>query len=287
MTKPSYQTRSFQSREGGHKIVYSDWGPEGAQPLICIHGLTGNGFDFDYIAPGLVEDGYRVIAVDLPGRGRSDFLSDPMAYNYDQYCADLWQLLDELGVNDVDWLGVSLGGLLGIRMAGAQNSPIRRLILNDIGPEVPQEALDFIYQVIAQAYLFNSIEELELRMRATRGLSWGPITDEQWKHMAAHNNRAIPEGGYSYAYDPAIARVFESEPIGAVDLWPLWAQITCPTLVLRGGQSMLLLEKHVKKMRENGPDFDYHVFAGCGHVPSLMAPEQIAVVREWLYKTKP
>ncbi len=274
----------FESSFGGgtHRIHYSDWGPEDGRPIICVHGLTGNGHDFDYIAPALVADGYRVIAVDLAGRGRSDFLSDPLLYHYDLYLHDLRGLLAHLGMARVDWLGVSLGGLLGMRLASAPDSPIERLILNDVGPEVPKAALDFIYQIIKTPYYFDTIDELEERMRSTRGLSWGPVTDEQWRHMAEHNARGVDDGRITYAYDPEIARVFENEPLGEVDIWGCWDDICCPVMVIQGALSMLLNTAILKKMDSRGPDYDLVVFEDCGHVPSLMADGQIDAVLGWL-----
>jgi pimeloyl-ACP methyl ester carboxylesterase len=269
---------------GQHEIYYNDWGPKDGNPVICVHGLTGNGYDFDFLAEDLIKHGHRLIAVDLPGRGRSDFHADPLLYNYDQYLRDLHELLAHLDLQapgSVDWLGVSLGGLLGMRMAALEHSPIKRLIINDVGPEVPQAALDFIYQVISQNYAFDTVADLEQRMRATRGLTWGPVTDEQWRHMAEHNARARDDGRITYAYDPQIARVFESEPIGDEDLWDCWGAIACPVLVIQGADSMLLTDDIVDEMAEIR-EFDLAVFEGCGHVPSLMAPEQIKIVRAWL-----
>lgn len=277
------------NNQGYHRIVYNDWGPEDADPVICVHGLTGNGHDFDYLAEALIQTDRRLIAVDLPGRGRSDFLSEPHDYNYKQYCQDLVALLNYLNIIEpasIDWVGVSLGGLLGIRLAGMKNSPIRRLIINDIGPEVPQDALDFIYKVIEQTYKFDTIADLEQRMRETRGLTWGPVTDEQWKHMAEHNARALDDGQITYAYDPDIAVVFEDEPTGETDLWPYWDRITCPTMVIQGKKSLLLTDETIENMQSRGPHFDLVTFEDCGHVPSLMAPEHIKAIEEWLNTTQ-
>jgi pimeloyl-ACP methyl ester carboxylesterase len=280
----SFTIQSFESSYQGrsHTIRYSDWGNPNGRPIICVHGLTGNGHDFDYIAPALVDDGYRVIAVDLVGRGRSDFLSEPLDYNFDVYLHDLYGLIAHLGFRRVDWLGVSLGGLLGIRIAGRADSPIDKMVLNDIGPEVPKDALNFIYHVVKQPYFFDTTLALEQRMRETRGLSWGPMTDEQWRHMAEHNARGTEDGRITYAYDAEIARIFESEPLGTVDLWACWDAIACPTMVIQGAQSMLLTDDILDKMRGRGPNYDLTVFDDCGHVPSLMAPEQIQAVQEWL-----
>lgn len=282
-----YKEHSYinHSSQGSHKIYYNDWGPEDGEPLICVHGLTGNGFDFDYLADDLSQKDRRIIAVDLPGRGRSDFLKDPLDYNYDQYILDLHALLSHLNLKNqasVDWLGVSLGGLLGLRIAALENSPIKRLILNDIGPSVPQAALGFIHQIISQVYIFDTIADLEQRMRMTRGLTWGPLTDEQWSHMARHNARALEDGRITYAYDHRISKVFEKTPIGDFDLWTCWDAVNCPLLVIQGGQSMLLTHDIIKQMEQRGPDFDLVVFEDCGHVPSLMAQTHIEIVKQWL-----
>lgn len=276
-----------QNSTGTHKIAYSDWGQGNDNIILCIHGLTGNGRDFDDLAQSLVQHNYRIIAIDLAGRGRSDFLQNPMDYNYDQYCRDITTLLEHLNLTEVrsiNWLGVSLGGLLGIYMAGLENTPIRCLILNDVGPEVPTKALKFIYRVIKKSYKFKSIAAFEKRLRKTRGLTWGPITDEQWAHMAQHNHRHLPKGKLTYAYDEKIAAIFKTQPTGPTDLWPSWHKITCPTLVLRGENSMILTKDILEKMQETATNFTLstHTFKGCGHVPSLMAPNQIAVIENWL-----
>lgn len=280
----SEKTFTSTNSRGFHTLVYSDWGDETARPIICVHGLTGNGRDFDIIAPELVKDGYRVIAVDLPGRGRSDFLPNPLDYNYEQYWADLTGILKALTLNDVDWLGVSLGGLLGIKLAAMPHSPIRRLILNDVGPVVPRPALDFIHSVISQTYRFDSIPDLEKRMRETRGLTWGPMTDTHWKKMAEDNARALPDGGITYSYDPGIAEVFKKFPIGEEDLWRCWDKIACPVKLIHGKMSVVLTRDIVKEMKTRGPgpNMAYTVFNDCGHVPSLMAHSQIKTIRNWL-----
>ncbi len=283
----SFQEKSYFSfhKNGQHQIYYNDWGPKDGNPILCVHGLTGNGHDFDFLAEDLIQHGHRLIAVDLPGRGRSDFHDDPLLYNYDQYAQDLHELLAHLDLqapDSIDWLGVSLGGLLGMRFAGMEHSPVKRLIINDVGPTVSQSALDFIYQVISQRYVFDTVMDLEQRMRATRGLTWGPVTDTQWHHMAEHNARATDDGRITYAYDPQIAVTFEHSPIGDVDLWESWQNITCPTMLIHGADSMLLTNDIIEEMRKSGPEFELTVFKGCGHVPSLMAPDQIKVIRKWV-----
>ena len=270
---------------GYHRVVYSDWGELDGNPVVCVHGLTGNGHDFDYLAESLIQDGHRVIAIDLPGRGRSDFLPNPMDYNYFQYWQDIMALLAHLDLTEsasLDYIGFSSGGLLGFRLAGLKDTPIKRFIINDVGPDVPKDALNFIHQVVSQRYVFDTIADLEARMRATRGLTWGPVTDEQWHHMAEHNARALPDGSLTYGYDPEIAQVFEHDPIGQIDLWPFFEAIECPTLLIRGANSVILPRDMTEKMRSLQPNMDFREFAGCGHVPSLMAPDQIDVIQDWL-----
>ena len=277
------------TQSGTHKVVYLDWGDRHAPPIVCVHGLTGNARDFDYLAEHLVKRGYRVIAVTLPGRGNSDFLSDPLDYNYSQYIKDIFGVLkaedlDQAG--SIDWIGISLGGLLGIQIAGMDNTPVKRLIINDVGPVVPKAALDFIYKVIKEPYYFEDVAALEKRMRATRGLTWGPVTNEQWEHMATHNHKVIKDADgqsrVTYAYDPKISVVFEDAPIGDVDLWEMWAKITCPILVIHGKKSQLLTKKIIKVMHKTGIAFDLITLKKCGHAPSLMAPSQIEMIEEWL-----
>ena len=260
----SYLTSSL-----GHRLAYRDYGNKTAQPIVCIHGLTGNGSDFDALSFALADEGYRFISLDLAGRGHSDFLDDSNLYNYDTYKTDILALLDHLNLKTVDWLGVSLGGLLGIWLAAEDNSPIRRMIINDVGPEVPQAALDFIANVISERYEFENVNELETRMRQTRGLTWGPMSEDGWAHMAHHNHRTLENGKVTYAYDPRIADVFKTQPIGAVDLWPCWEKIIQPVLLLHGLKSVILTPAIIVKMLREKADTTVHTFKDCGHVSSL------------------
>lgn len=287
---PPCQEQSFLSlsSKGFHRIIYSEWGQENAPVVICAHGLTGNGHDFNWLAPALAAQGYRVIAVDMPGRGRSDFLENPFDYNYKQYLYDLTALLAHLGINtarSVDWIGISMGGLLGMILASLPKSPVRRLVLNDIGPAMPQEDLDLITQYISQEYRFESLKEMESFMRATRGLSWGPITDEQWTQMAENNARALDDGALTYSFDPKIADIFATEPAGDLDLWQCWDTISTPVLILRGSESSLFPQKVADEMMIRGPGQQglttLKVIEGCGHVPALMSEDQIDLVCGW------
>ncbi len=285
ITEHSYLTLNSS---GFSRVVYSAWGPENGPPVICIHGLTGNGHDFNWLGPALAQDGYHVISVDMPGRGRSDYLSNADDYCYAQYVQDLCALMAHLGINEpksVDWIGISMGGLLGIRLAGMPGSPIRRLVLDDIGPSVPQADLDMINGHIMQSYFFDSLKDLERSLRIGRGPSIGPMTDEQWNALAINNARQ-ENGKFTYTYDPRIADVFVKEPIGELDLWPLWDTIDCPVLVLRGENSTLFPQSIADDMKRRGPGskgkMQLEIIKSCGHVPGLIAEDQIDLVTNWL-----
>lgn len=275
---------------GYNRISYSDWGNARDRILVCVHGLAGNGHDFDILANEMVKQGYRVICVDMPGRGRSDNLQNYRDYCYRQYLKDLTGLFAHLGINEpksIDFLGTSMGGLLGLRLANIPNSPISRLIINDIGPDVPRDVLDYIYDRLKLPFFFHSIHHLEGHMRDTRGPSWGPITDEQWAYWAEHNAKALADGRITYNFDVDVMRAFKTEPLGETDLWTCWEQIKQPVLLLRGVDSKVFKKDTAIKMREIA--HDRHVsmeeIAGCGHAPSLMAYDQIDLVMGWLKNT--
>lgn len=271
------------------KVVYSDWGDKNGDPIICIHGLTGNGHDFNALARYLVPLGYRILAIDIPGRGRSDFLSDPDSYNYKNYLSVINIMLVREGLDNpasVHWLGVSMGGLLGIWLAGLPNSPIKRLILNDIGPEVPEDDLRLISQYLKVTYEFKSFEDFLTQVKTSRSLSYGHLNDAQWREMAEGIQRQLPNGKYSYAFDPKISEMFDHQPIGELNQWPFWDNITIPTLILRGATSTIFPHSVAEKMLTRGPGdkglTKLHVFNDCGHVPSLMTEEQLKVIKQWL-----
>ncbi len=288
-TEKSY--RSLNSL-GFHNIVYSDWVPQNTDNkeriIIGVHGITCNGSDFDILAEALCDRGYRFIAVDLPGRGRSDFLPNPMDYNPIQYSRDIAALLAHLDIDQnqtIDWLGVSLGGLIGIALAGVQNSPISRMIINDVGPVVPQAAMEYIKDVVFEPRYFDTIKHLEDDLRTNQRSQWGPLTDEQWHHMAEQNARALDDGSLTYAYDPDIRIPFaKALKTGGGDLWPYWDNIKCPVMVLRGGYSKILPLEIVQDMQNRGPGENMHLvqFDDCGHVPSMWAPGHIEAITQWL-----
>jgi len=248
--------------------------------VVCVHGLTRNARDFDALARAL-SDRARVLCVDVAGRGRSDWLADPAEYRVDVYARHLLRLLELEGARRVDWVGTSMGGLIGMAIAAGERSPIERLVLNDIGPFVPKEALGFIGSYLGLDLLFPTVEALEQHLRLIHA-PFGPLTDEEWAHLARHSSRALPEGGVRLVYDPAIRVPFDTAAAEDMDVWPLYDRIACPTLVLRGTESRLLLPETAEEMTRRGPKARLVTFPGVGHAPALMAADQIEAVRGFL-----
>lgn len=264
-----------------HRLAYVAWGaPEGQRVLVCVHGLTRNGRDFDFIAAAL-EDRYRVVCPDVVGRGASAWAASPADYALPQYLADATALLARLGVETVDWLGTSMGGMIGMVAAATPGSPVRRLILNDIGPLIPKAALTRIADYVGTDPHFPDIEAVEQYFRTVHA-PFGALSDAQWRHMAVHGARPLDGGGLGLAYDPAIGAAFRGGAAADIDMWAIWDRITCPVLVLRGAESDLLLRATAEEMMRRGPKAELIEFPGCGHAPSLMEARQIAAVRDWL-----
>jgi pimeloyl-ACP methyl ester carboxylesterase len=266
---------------GFHRVVYSEWpGPTGAPTLMCVHGLTRNGKDFDAIAEALSAR-YRVICPDMPGRGRSEWLTAAAEYGYPLYMADAAALIARLDVDSVDWLGTSMGGLIGMMLASRPGSPIRKLALNDIGPYLSKVGLERIASYVGLDPTFPSLDALEAAVRDTYA-SFGPLTDAQFRKMARDSAREKPEGGWGFADDPKIADAFRQGPIEDLDLWPVWEAIRCPTLVLRGAQSDLLTHEAAEEMTRRGPKAKLIELPGIGHAPALLSEGQIGMVRDFL-----
>lgn len=264
-----------------YRLNYTTFGdPNAARTVICVHGLTRNSRDFDVLATALAEDAY-VICPDVVGRGLSDWLDDPAAYEVPTYAGHLLQLIQHVGANHVDWIGTSMGGLVGMGVAASETSPIERLVVNDVGPFIPKAALERIGSYLGLELTFESVTDLENHLRLIHA-PFGPLTDEQWSHLATHSARTRPDGKVVLGYDPKIAAPFGKEPLDDVDLWPLWDQISCPTVILRGAESDLLLKETADEMTRRGPGARLVEFQGIGHAPALMNAEQIAVIKSWL-----
>jgi pimeloyl-ACP methyl ester carboxylesterase len=271
--------------QGFLNLAYWEWdGPAGAPTAICVHGLTRNGRDFDSLAEALAAR-FRVVCPDMPGRGRSDWLDDPKAYGFPFYLTALGALFARLDVPAVHWVGTSMGGLLGMLIASLPKSPVRSLVLNDIGPVLSKDGLERIGRYAGRDPAFSNRQELEDYLRDVHA-GFGPLSDAQWRHLAAHSGRTREDGRLGLAYDPKIGEAFRpaegDTALRDVDFWAFYDQIRCPTLVLRGAQSDLLRGTDATAMSRRGPNAQIIEFAGVGHAPALMADDQIAAVRDFL-----
>ncbi|WP_374512681.1 alpha/beta fold hydrolase [Niveibacterium sp.] len=270
--------------QGLHRMAYTEWGdPENPDVLMCVHGLTRNGRDFDALADALSAE-YRVICPDVVGRGRSDWLPANSAYGLPQYVSDMMVLLARSGAESVHWVGTSMGGLIGMAIASQPDSPITRLVLNDVGPVITAASLQRIGDYVGKAPVFPDFAAAEHYIRAVSA-PFGPLTDAQWQHLTQTSLRAC-DGGYEMRYDPAIGDVFRAAPVlEDVDLWPIYDAIRCPTLVLRGAQSDLLTPETHHEMGQRGPKAKLLEVSGVGHAPMLMDAAQIALIQDFLLTT--
>lgn len=270
---------------GTHRMQFTEWG-DAANPrvLLCVHGLTRCGRDFDDLAQAMA-DQYRVVCPDVAGRGRSDWLPDPGLYSLPQYAADMLTLIAALAPQQLDWLGTSMGGLIGMGIAASAASPIRRLVLNDVGPVLTAVSLKRIGQYLGNAPRFDSYAQIEGFVRAVSP-GFGPLTDAQWQHLTTHVIRRADDGKFEFLYDPAIAVSYVDALIASggqdIDFWPLYDMIACPTLLLRGATSDLLTRETAEAMTQRGPRAQLIEIPGVGHAPTLMAPAQIDSVRRFL-----
>lgn len=268
------------SPAGLHRMAYTEWGdPENTRVLVCAHGLTRSGRDFDVLAQRLSHD-YRVICPDVVGRGLSDWLANPNSYALSQYVADMVTLIARLGVETVDWLGTSMGGLIGLSLAGLPNTPIARLLLNDIGPHLESDALDRIVTYLGQPITFNTEQE-GVDYLAAVAVSFGPHTPDQWRVL----NRPLlceRDGVWHLRYDPKIAVLFgsvtpEEVAAGEQALWQLLENFRGPILVVRGGDSDLLSRNTVDAMKQRGRHISSVEITGVGHAPTFVPDDQLRI----------
>ncbi len=251
---PRFEEVRALGPHGFTRVSYADWGPRDAsQVVICVHGLTRNCRDFDFLARRLAQRGLRIIVPDLPGRGRSEWASNPSDYATPLYLAATQAVIARSGAEAVDWIGTSLGGHIGMEMAALSGAPIRRLILNDF--------------------------------------PFGNLTDAQWRHLAEHSAVKSEEGDYRQHYDPGIGRAFAWPMMVDIALWNVWDRVACPVMVLRGEDSDLLHASTVREMQKRGIAGKAGLVRavevrGCGHAPALMNDAQITVIEEFLADEK-
>ena len=285
MTEPSLKHVQCLDTRGLHRMAYWQWGdPANERVLVCVHGLSRQGRDFDTLAKALSND-YRVVCPDVVGRGQSDWLADPMGYQIPAYVADMVSLLARLDARELHWLGTSMGGLIGMGLAALPQSPIRRLVLNDVGPTIQADAIARIGTYLGLPMHWATLDEAaDYMLSISKG--FGTHTREQW--LALTRPMLKPDGaGLKPHYDPNIAVPFraitpEVAAFGQAALWRSYDATTCPTLLLRGADSDLLTRDTAQEMTRRGAKARLHEFANVGHAPMLVVPEQVSVVKEFL-----
>lgn len=286
MNRPRIKKVQCFSPAGLHSVAYKEWGePQNPNVLVCVHGVTRISDDFDGLAQAL-GDHYRVVCPDIVGRGRSDWLRDPKYYQLPQYVSDMVTLVARLDVEKVDWFGTSMGGLIGMAVASLQNSPIRKLVLNDIGPGLNFPAISRIAGYIGQEIGFDSFDEAANYIRSI-SLGFGPHSDKEWNKIASDVLRKNQDGKWTRHYDLRLAVPFQSETEESTKraeaaLWAAYDAIQCPTMVVRGAESDLLTHDVAQQMTLRGPRAKLVELPGVGHAPTFMHDDQIAIAREFL-----
>jgi pimeloyl-ACP methyl ester carboxylesterase len=293
MNQPTLNFINCPDSQGQHRMAYWQWGDaNAAHTIICVHGLSRQGRDFDVLASALCDAApgkVRIICPDVVGRGKSDWLKDPMGYQIPQYAGDVLALIAQLQPKTLDWVGTSMGGLIGMVVCGQPDLPIpinvRKLVLNDVGPALEWTAIQRIGQYIGKTGHFASVQQAADAMWAISS-SFGPHTKEQW--LTLSQAMVKPSGqGFTLHYDPAIAKPFgaateESTKQGEAMLWALYDNIKAQTLITRGAQSDLLSSNTAQAMRQRGPKAQLVEFASVGHAPTFIAADQVKVVVDFL-----
>ena len=279
--EPRERSVQCASPSGLHRMAYTEWGdPANPQVLVCVHGLSRNGHDFDDLSRAMAGS-HRIVCPDIVGRGRSDWLRDPSGYGVPQYVADMMVLIARLDVEAVHWLGTSMGGLIGMVLASLPGTPVSRLLLNDVGPVVSAESIRRIGEYIGRAPKFSGLDDAERYIRAVSA-PFGALNDAQWRALTVSSVRPMADGGLEMIYDPAIADSFHRATAGGVvDLWPMFGRVRCPTRVVRGELSDLLSTEVAQAMTARGPHPDLVEVSGVGHAPMFMDEAQIAIAREF------
>lgn len=287
------------SEEGFHGIAYTEWGEANlnAIPTICVHGLTRNGRDFDALAAYLSKRGRQVFCPDIVGRGESDWLKNPLHYTFEQYIADMNALIARTGATQVDWVGTSMGGLIGMIMAAMPRSPIRRLVLNDVGPQIPVKGMARLARYAGKDPDFSSMEEAKRYFKQIYA-DFGNLDETQWQQIAEHSVREVAPGKFVSKVDHGVKRSPAKSQLAwklllnphkmlegslfDIDLWQIWRKVSCPVLVLHGSHSDILLPSIIKKMQEIHPEVNVIEVPDAGHAPALQRPEQWDAIYQWL-----
>jgi pimeloyl-ACP methyl ester carboxylesterase len=272
--------KSFQglSAAGFHTVSYADWGDSSNKNcLMCVHSLSRNGRDFDFLARAL-ENQYRIICPDMVGRGKSDWLPHKNLYSFPQYMADLNALIARVEPGTLDWVGTSMGGLMGLILASVPNTPIRKLVLNDVGPEVPRKSIWRIAKYL-KAKSFESRQDIDNHLRIIYK-PFGKLSEDNWENLLKYGVME-KEGKYVTTLDPKIIRPW-SFLLNNFSLWTQWEAIKCPVLVIRGEKSDVLTPKIAARMQESKDNMTVVEISDTGHAPSLMTTDQIDIIKDWL-----
>ena len=295
MSEPTLHFVNCPDALGSHRMAYWQWGnPQSEHVVLCVHGLSRQGRDFDVLAQALVAQSphLKVVCPDVVGRGQSDYLSDPAGYQIPSYAADMLILLAELKPKTLDWVGTSMGGLIGLVISGQPElpltAPVRRLVLNDVGPVIEWQALQRIGEYLGRPVTFASAGAAA-DFLWTISASFGPHTPEAWLALSRHMVKPLSDGSGHFAlhYDPAIAVPFrgmtpEAAVQGEALLWHLYDSVTATTLLTRGALSDLLSPATAHAMTQRGPGARLVEFAGVGHAPTFVASEQVQAVASFL-----
>lgn len=287
------------STDGFHRVAYTEWGqPTPTNPtLFCVHGLLRNRHDFDALANFLSQQGRHVFCPDMAGRGDSDWFKNPQHYTFEQYIADMTCLIARSSATEIDWIGTSMGGLIGMLIAAQPNSPIRRLVLNDVGPQVPLHGLRRLAKYADMGITFANKEEAKQYYK-TIYADFGDLTESQWIEFTEHSIKLGADGKYTAKCDPNITHnkthtQFMWELVHHphktlegiwfdIDLWAIWRLITCPVLVIHGRHSDILLSEHIAKMQQIHPKTDLIEIENAGHAPALQALAEHEKIKNWL-----
>lgn len=265
------------SPAGFHHMHYLDWGSKHQENIVfCAHGLSRNGRDFDFLAHDLAKN-FRVICPDLAGRGKSDWLSNPLHYNYPQYLSDIAALIARSHAEKIHWIGTSMGGIMGMFLAIQPNSPIKSLVMNDIGAFIPSSPLVRIANYVKNSPIFSSFEQGEKHLRQILA-PFGKLSAKQWAHIAYHGLEPVADG-FRLAYDPKISETLDTQD---ADLWHFWSLINCPVLLIRGENSDIFSRETAAKMKELKPHITLVEIPETGHAPALMSPHEIDIIHQWL-----
>ena len=291
------------STEGFHQIAYSEWGhPDPTQStVICSHGFQRNKHDFDALADYLSKQGRHVFCPDTVGRGKSDWLQKPQHYTFEQYIADMTALIARTTATQIDWIGTSMGGLIGMMMASVPNSPIKRLVLNDISPQIPIQGLRRLSKYTNTGPTFSNQEEAKHYLKIIYA-SFGNLSEAQWDTFTENSVERNSSGMYVATFDPNIAQSKTKEHLWwelvhhphkalegilfDIDLWSIWLKIKCPVLIIHGLHSDILLPEHIAKMQRTHPNTDLMVVENAGHAPALLDLAEHKKIGDWLNKTQ-